>query len=173
MLDDEHCGVSLFLDLVDQLNGLLAGSGVEVGQRLIEEQDLDLIHHHARQAHPLLLPARKLVRCIAEVVLDAHQLGGMAGDGVHLILRGTAVFQCKGNVLAHGQPDELAVRVLQHRAHMGRKLEEAAVGRIHTVHGQGAGARAGVGKRVQPLMHPASVLFPLPEGPAMSTRSPG
>ena len=75
----------------------------------------------------------------------------MAGDGVHLILRGAAVFQCKGNVLAHGQPDELAVRVLQHRAHMGRKLKEAAVGRIHTVHGQGAGARAGVGKRVQPV----------------------
>ena len=154
MLDDEHCGVRLFLDLVDQLNGLLAGSGVEVGQRLIEEQDLDLIHHHARQAHPLLLPARKLVRCVAEMVLDAHQLGGMAGDGVHLILRGAAVFQCKGNVLAHGQPDELAVRVPQHRAHMGRKLKEAAVRRIHTVYGQGAGARAGVGKRVQAVDAP-------------------
>ena len=88
------------------------------------------------------------------MVLDAHQLSSMAGDGVHLILRGAAVFQCKGNVLAHGQPDELAVRVLQHRAHMGRKLKEAAVGRIHTVYGQGAGARAGVGKRVQPVDAP-------------------
>lgn len=131
MLDDEHCGIRLFLDLVDQLNGLLAGGGVEVGQRLIEEQDLDLIHHHARQAHPLLLPARKLVRCIAEMVLDAHQLGSMAGDGVHLILRGAAVFQCKGNVLAHGQPDELAVPgPAAPPATMGRKLKEAAV-RLH------------------------------------------
>ncbi len=174
MLDDEHGGVGLLLDFVDQLNGLFAGSGVEVGQRLIEEEDLDLIYHDARKADPLLLPAGKLVGRIAEVVLNAHQLGGAAGDGVHLILRGAAVFQCKGNVLAHGQPDELAVRVLQHRAHMGRKLKDAAVGGVHAVHGQGAGALAGgFAKGFSPLMQPASVLLPLPEGPAMSTRSPG
>ena len=47
--------------------------------------------------------------------------------------------------------DELAVRILQHRAHMGRKLKNAAVGRIHTVYRQAAGAFAGVGKRVQPV----------------------
>ena len=149
MLDDEHGGVGLFLDLVDELHGLLTGGRVQIGQRLVEEQDLDLIHHNARQTDPLLLPAGKLMRCIAEVVLDAHQLRSAAGDGVHLILRHTAVFQRKGDVLAHGQANELAIRVLQYRAHMGRQLKDAAVRRIHAVHGQGAGAHAGIRKGVQ------------------------
>ena len=149
MLDDEHGGVGLFLDLVDELHGLLAGGRVQIGQRLVEEQDLDLIHHNARQTDPLLLPAGKLMRCIAEVVLDAHQLRSAAGDGVHFLLRHTAVFQRKGDVLAHGQANELAIRVLQYRAHMGRQLKDAAVRRIHAVHGQGAGAHAGVRKGVQ------------------------
>jgi hypothetical protein len=89
------------------------------------------------------------MRCIAEVVLDAHQLRSAAGDGVHLLLRHTAVFQRKGDVLAHGQANELAIRVLQYRAHMGRQLKDAAVRRIHAVHGQGAGAHAGVREGVQ------------------------
>ena len=151
VLDDEHSGVGLLLDFVDQLNGLFAGSGVEVGQRLIEEEDLDLIYHDARKADPLLLPAGKLVGRIAEVVLNSHQLGGAAGDGVHLVLRHTAVFQRKGDILAHRQADELAVRVLQDGAHMGRQLKDAAVGGVHAVHGQGAGALAGVCEGVQPV----------------------
>ena len=75
----------------------------------------------------------------------------MAGDLVHFLLGNTAVFQRKGNVLAHRQANELAVRILQHRAHMGRKLKNAAVGRIHAVYRQAAGAFAGVRKRVQPV----------------------
>ncbi len=80
MLDDEHGRVGLLLDLVDQLHGLLAGGRVQICQRLVEEQDLDLIHHNARQTDALLLPAGKLMRCIVEVVLDAHQLRSAAGD---------------------------------------------------------------------------------------------
>ena len=139
------------LDLVDQLNGLLAGGRVQAGKGFIKHQNFNLIHHNARQADALLLPAGKLMRGMVQAVFNAHQLCGMAGDLVHFLLGNTAVFQRKGNVLAHRQANELAVRILQHRAHMGRKLKNAAVGRIHTVYRQAAGAFAGVGKRVQPV----------------------
>ena len=58
-------------------------------------------------------------------------------------------FQRKGDVLPHRQADELAVRVLQHRADVARQLKNTAVGRIHAVHSQRARALAGVGERVQ------------------------
>ena len=35
VLDDDHRGAAALLDLVDELNGLLAGGRVEVGQRLL------------------------------------------------------------------------------------------------------------------------------------------
>ena len=106
------------------------------------------------------------MRRIAEMVLDAHQLGGMAGDGVHLILRGTAVFQCKGNVLAHGQPDELArpgpaapVPTWAESSKMllwGASTPSTVRVPVHA---------PGLENGFSPLMHPASVLLPLPEGP--------
>ena len=83
------------------------------------------------------------------MVLDADQLGGAAGDLVHFVLRSAAVFQRKGDVLPHRQADELAVRILQHRADVARQLKNTAVGRVHAVHSQRARALAGVGERVQ------------------------
>ena len=83
------------------------------------------------------------------MVFDADQLGGAAGDLVHFVLRSAAVFQRKGDVLPHRQADELAVRVLQHRTDVARQLKNAAVGRVHAVHGQRARTLAGVGERVQ------------------------
>ena len=91
------------------------------------------------------------MRGMVQAFFNAHQLCGMAGDLVHFLLGNAAVFQRKGNVLAHRQADKLAVRVLQHGAHMGRKFKNAAVGRIHAVYRQAAGAFAGVRKWVQPV----------------------
>ena len=149
VLNDEDRRVGLLLDRVDQLNGLLARGRVKVCQRLIEQQNLHLIDHDAREADALLLAAGKLVRSVVEVVLDSDQLGGAAGDLVHFVLRSAAVFQRKGDVLPHRQADELAVRVLQHRADVARQLKNTAVGRVHAVHSQRACALAGVGERVQ------------------------
>ena len=84
MLDDEHGGVRLFLNAVDELDGLLARRGVKVGQRLVEQQDLHRVHHHARQAHPLLLPAGKLVGRKAQVMVHVYQLGGAGHGGATL-----------------------------------------------------------------------------------------
>ena len=99
----------------------------------------------------MLLPARKLVRGVIQVVFDSHQFSDAAGRLVHFFLRGAAVFQRKGDIFRHRQADELAVRILQHGADMIRQLKNAAVGRIHAVYCQAACTLTGVGEGIQAI----------------------
>ena len=84
------------------------------------------------------------MRRIAQVAFHTHQTGHALGDIVHFLLRHAVVFQRKGNVLRHRQADELAIRVLQHRAHMAGQFKDAGFRRLHAVHHQRALAFAGV-----------------------------
>ena len=112
MLDDHYSSIRFFLDLIDQLNGLLASGRIKVRQRLIKQKDFYLIHHNACKTYSLLLTTGKLMRCIVHVVLNPYQFCRMAGDLMHLILGRAAVFQGKSNVFPHCQADKLSVRVL-------------------------------------------------------------
>ena len=53
---------------------LLAQLGVEVGQRLVEQQDLRLAHQAARKGEPLLLAAGELGGGPALVAAHAHHV---------------------------------------------------------------------------------------------------
>ena len=112
MLDDHYSSIRFFLDLINQLNGLLACGRIKVRQRLIKQKDFYLIHHNACKTYSLLLTTRKLMRCIVHVVINSYQFCRMAGDLMHLILGRAAVFQGKSNVFPHCQADKLSVRVL-------------------------------------------------------------
>ena len=58
---DVHGGdAELPLQLADLLPHLHADLGIEVGQRLIEQQDLWTEHQRSRQRHALLLTSREL-----------------------------------------------------------------------------------------------------------------
>ena len=113
--DDGAAGA--LLDLVDQLDGLLSGGRVQIGQRLVKEQHIHLSHHDAAKAHPLLLSAGDLVGRMVQNLLYANHAGGLPHLSVHFLPLHTVVFQSKGNVLGHRQADELAVGVLQDGAH--------------------------------------------------------
>ena len=49
---------------------------VEIGERLVEEQELRLLDQGARERHPLLLAARQLARPPLEKLPDMHEIGG-------------------------------------------------------------------------------------------------
>ena len=51
----------------------LAQLGVEIGQRLVEQEDCRLDHQGSRQCHALLLAARKLARVAALQALQADR----------------------------------------------------------------------------------------------------
>ena len=52
--------------------------GVEVGERLVEQQELRLLDQGARQRDALLLPARHLGRLALQELLDLNQARRLA-----------------------------------------------------------------------------------------------
>lgn len=92
---------------------------------------------------------------------------------MHLILGHTAVLQGKRDILSYSQSDKLPVRILQNRSHMSGKLKNTAFCGIHPIDDQFAGGSPGLEQGFSPLIQPARVLFPQPEGPAIRTLSPG
>ena len=87
----------------------------------------------------------------AQVMVHVHQFCGAGHGGVHLLLGHAVVFQREGDVLGHRQADELAVRVLQHRAHRFGQRKDALLLRLHAVHRQSAGGFAGVAEGDEPV----------------------
>jgi hypothetical protein len=69
------------LDLSAHLHPQL---GVEIGQRLVEQEDLRIAHDRAAHRHPLALPARQLARITFEQLAQAQDVGRALdplGDG--------------------------------------------------------------------------------------------
>ena len=64
--------------------------GVEVGQRLVEEEDLRIAHDGAAHGDALALAARELARIAVEELAQAEDLGGAVDRGLDLGLAAPA-----------------------------------------------------------------------------------
>ena len=115
VLDDQHRRPRAFMHHIDQFNGRPSGSRIQIRQRLVKQQHLDRLHHHAGQADPLLLAAGQLIRRILQMMVDIHQPGHPVDQLLHLLLRHTVILRRKRNIFSHRQADKLPVRILQHR----------------------------------------------------------
>ena len=146
VLDDDDGRAGLPLDLVDELDGLLAGRRVEVGQRLVEEQHVHVVDEDARERHALLLPAGELARRVMEMIPHADERGGLFDPLMQLRLAHAVVLRREGDILRHREPDELAVRVLQHRADRAGDLEDPQLAALAPGDRQTAAAFPLVGK---------------------------
>ena len=149
VLNDKDRSVGLFLDAVNELNRLFPGRRVKIGERLVKQQDLDVIDHDTGKADALLLTTGQLVGRISEMVFHVDKRCGPLGGRVHFRLGDTVVFKRKCNVFRDRQPDELAVRVLQDCADRFRKLKDAFFLGFHAVHKQLSGRLAGIAERNQ------------------------
>ena len=78
-------------DLLLQLRQLeahgLAQFGVERRERLVEQQDLRLLHQRTRERHALALTARQLIRHARGKVAELHEVEGFLHAPVPLRLR--------------------------------------------------------------------------------------
>ena len=118
---DEHRGdARLALDAADLLAGLQAQAGVEVGQRLVQQQHAGHLDQRAGDGDALLLPARQLAGLAVEQLADLHEVCGLPGAAQHLVLGGALlaaqVLQRKEYVLQHRQVRIERV-VLEHQPH--------------------------------------------------------
>ena len=86
------------LDLRAHLGAQL---GVEIRQRLVEQEDLGLADDGAAHRHPLPLAARELRRAPVEQVAEMENVARLSDPGVDLGLRALGDLEGKAEVLAH------------------------------------------------------------------------
>ena len=100
--DVDHGGVELGVEPAELDPHLRAERGVEVGERLVEEEDLGRAGDGAADGDALLLAAGELLRALVEVLADAQDRGGARHRGVDLGLRPAGHLEREAHVLAHG-----------------------------------------------------------------------
>ena len=87
------------LQVLDLDAHLAAQLGVEVGQRLVEQEDLRIAHDGAAHGDALALAAGELARAALEQVLEFQRPGRRRDPAVDLVLRRAAVAQAVGHVV--------------------------------------------------------------------------
>ena len=117
VFNDQYCGAGTLMDHVYQFYGSTPCGGIQIRQRLIKQQHLNILHHDPCQTDTLFLSTGQLMRRILKMMIDVHQSGHSADQLLHLILRHTIVFRGKGDILSHRQSDKLSVSILQYGAH--------------------------------------------------------
>ncbi len=120
--------VELALQVPNILAHAAAQLGVQVRQRLVEQQHLRLQHQGAGDRHALLLATRELRGQAVVVALEADQCHLLARHLLRFGLRGAADAGAVGDVLQNGHVREQGVG-LEHHRHVavgGRKLGHVA-----------------------------------------------
>ena len=136
------CRCSL-LDLDAHLHAQL---GVEVRERLVEEEDPRLAHDGAADGDALALAAGKLAGLAVEQLVDLQDLGGLRDAPLDLGLRRPQRLQAEGEVLAHRHVRVERVGLEHHR--------EAALGRRDLVHRLAVDEDLAAGDLLEPGDHP-------------------
>ncbi|OIQ70522.1 hypothetical protein GALL_478660 [mine drainage metagenome] len=123
--DVERAEAMLAHNAADEVAQFLAQSGVQIGQRLVAQQQPRTHRQRACQRHPLLLPARQRMRMAPGQVGKAHV--GEHGAGAVTRLRATHAVQRQGDVVQRAQVRPQRV-VLEHHAELAllRRQEGAA-----------------------------------------------
>ena len=132
------------LKFPNEITHLVAKSGVQVGQRLIEQQYPRLNDQRASQGDPLLLSTRQLARVPLAETDQLNRVHGLGHTPCDLRPRCVAHLQAKRQVLCHRQVGEQGV-VLEHHANvaffsgqladvLAIELDGAGVGHLETGH---------------------------------------
>ena len=113
-IDEGDAGAAL--QLLQLAAHVLAELGVEIGQRLVEQQDFRLDHEAPRQRHALLLAARQLVGIALLEAGQVHLRQDVRDLPLRLGRRHLADLQAEHDVLVHRLVRPHRV-VLEHHAH--------------------------------------------------------
>ena len=129
------------LDLVAQLNKLgthlVTQLGVQVGQRLVHQEDLGVTHDGAADGDTLALTARERLGLTVEVLGDAQDLGSGANLAVNLVFGDLLELERKRHVLVHRHVGVQSVALEHHGdvAILGRHVVDALAVDEHVARG--------------------------------------
>ena len=111
----DHRRAQLLVELGELDAHLHAQGGVEVGERLVEEEHLGLAHDGAADGHALPLAAGELAGRAVQQVRDLEDLGGLGHGGLDLVLGAAGELQAEAHVLGHGHVRVEGVALEHHR----------------------------------------------------------
>ena len=149
---------------------LLAQVGVEVGQRLVEQQRLGLDDQRAGQRHALLLAAGQLARiALGERRRAAWWRGSSSSLLAIVVAVELAQLQAVGDVFA--PPSCAATARSSGRSSTCCAARAAACGSARTRRGRRRGSRPPIGS-MKPAISRSVVVLPQPDGPSRQTSRP-
>ena len=144
MLGEHDRGAPLLVDAPQHAEQLVAGDGVELGGRLVEQQQPRPGGERRAERHALELAAGQLVRRAVEQPGDAERerrLLDPARDGRRAP---AAVLERERQLRAHRAHHDLRLGVLEQRAGDGGQLGRAVVARVEAAGQQPPGELAAV-----------------------------
>ncbi len=130
MLGEDDRRPPLLVEPAQQPDELVAGDGIELRRRLVEQHQRRAPGERRAERDALQLPARQLVRRAVEQVGDPQRQRGLldaAGDrggGKALVL------EREGQLGAHRAHHDLRLGILQQRPRDGREIAGAVVARV-------------------------------------------
>ena len=103
--------------------------GVEVGQRLVHQEDRRLADDRPAERDALALPAGQLLRLAVEQLLELDGLGGLVDPALDLRLGDLAQLEPEGEVLAdrHVRVERVALEDHRDVAILGRNVVDDAI----------------------------------------------
>src|SRR6266568_1106227 len=96
-------GLALFVEVVENLENLDAGTGIEVAGGLVGQDDERLIDERSRDGDALLLAAGEFEGFVVQAMAQAHPLGNLRRQGAAFRLRAALVIERHLDVLDDGQ----------------------------------------------------------------------
>ena len=99
MRHEQAGDAQLAVQLLDLQAGLGAQLGVQVGQRLVKQEDLRLAHDGAAHGHALALAAGQFARLALQQVREFEDLGGLVHAALDFFLGHFGDLQAIGHVL--------------------------------------------------------------------------
>ncbi len=127
--DVDRRGLETLVEALQLDAHLHAQLGVEVRQRLVEQEHLRVPHDGAAHGDALALAARELARLALEQLLDAEYLGGVLDALLDLRLGKLPHLEAEGHVVVHAHVRVQSV-VLEHHgdvAVLGRQIVDDPV----------------------------------------------
>jgi len=155
----EHDRRAERLDLGEQARGRL---GVELGRRLVEQDELRPHGQGGREADPLQLPAGELVRAPPGQVLRADCPERAVHPWPDLRGRGAEVLEPERDVVAHERHEDLILRILEDRRDGAREVGRARMSRVQPPDLDAAGEAPAVKVRHEAGQRPQERRLPGP-----------
>ena len=146
VLDDQDCLVIVFLDSINQIDCSLTGKRIQICERLIKEQNLDIIHHNAGESSALFLPSGKLKGRGIKKGTHINHVRNFLNGFFHCTLFNPVILQRKCDVFSDCQTDELSVRILQDCSDSFGPIEKIILRSVFTVNQKTSGNRTFIGK---------------------------